>query len=251
MQSIEEIINSEFKIMQEFEFNQRCCDCKTAEPQWGCINHGIFLCLQCAGAHRSMGSQVSIVRSIKMDTWDDYQLRVMRIGGNEKFSKFMAQFGLQFLDISEKYKTSAAEFYRKQIRALANDLPFDEVPPRNEEAGIIVTRDQDVGSGEFAKEGKKNKFKQAFVSFGQKIKKGAHDLGNKPNVVHMKEQSKNFFGKVNEKWSLVLTKTKESKAYLKMKEGSQSAIDSIRKTGKSAIEKLKKKPKNSSDPNNS
>jgi hypothetical protein len=174
-----------------------------------------------------------------MDTWDDYQLRAMKLGGNQKFLSFLEDYHLDSFDISEKYKTTAAEFYRKRLRALASDSPFDEDPPRPEEAAVVFT----PGCPNPPSLEKKNKVKEAFVKLGQEIKKGAQDFNNKPKVVQMREKTKEFFGKVNEKCLEVVQKTKESKAFKKMKEGSQSAFEKMKNSGKNALAKMKIKKK--------
>ena len=45
------------------EGNRRCADCGAGEPDWAVINRGLVLCQHCAGAHRSLGTHISKVRS--------------------------------------------------------------------------------------------------------------------------------------------------------------------------------------------
>jgi len=47
--------------------NNICFDCSKPFPEWVSVNNAIFLCLDCAGVHRSLGLQVSVVRSLTMD----------------------------------------------------------------------------------------------------------------------------------------------------------------------------------------
>ena len=47
-----------------------------AEPRWASWNLGIFICVRCAGIHRSLGSHVSKVRSVNLDAWSQEQLQV-------------------------------------------------------------------------------------------------------------------------------------------------------------------------------
>ena len=54
--------------------NQKCCDCPSLDTDWGSVNHGTLICLDCAGKHRSLGVHVSFVRSIHMDTWTPVQV---------------------------------------------------------------------------------------------------------------------------------------------------------------------------------
>ena len=51
--------------------NQFCCDCHAAKPDWISVNNGVFLCIQCAGKHRSFGVNISFVRSLTLDKIDE------------------------------------------------------------------------------------------------------------------------------------------------------------------------------------
>ncbi|XP_037077071.1 arf-GAP with coiled-coil, ANK repeat and PH domain-containing protein 3-like [Pollicipes pollicipes] len=62
--------------------NERCCDCGRAEPTWASINLGVTLCIECSGIHRSLGVQVSKIRSLTLDAWEPEILRVMAELGN-------------------------------------------------------------------------------------------------------------------------------------------------------------------------
>lgn len=47
--------------------NKECADCGKENPDWVSINIGSIICIECSGIHRSLGSHVSKVRSLKMD----------------------------------------------------------------------------------------------------------------------------------------------------------------------------------------
>ena len=71
--------------------NLRCADCglKSPRPSWASVNLGVFLCLRCAGIHRSLGVHVSQVRSCSLDVWTFEQLEtVLRCGGNAIANSF-------------------------------------------------------------------------------------------------------------------------------------------------------------------
>lgn len=73
--------------------NNICADCKTDENlDWASCNLGIFLCQDCASIHRSLGVDHSRVKSIRLDNWDDEQVKRMAEQGNIETNKKYEQF---------------------------------------------------------------------------------------------------------------------------------------------------------------
>lgn len=40
------------------------------------VQLGIFLCMRCAGAHRKLGTHITKVKSLSMDSWTNDQVEV-------------------------------------------------------------------------------------------------------------------------------------------------------------------------------
>jgi hypothetical protein len=61
-----------------------CADCGVpSSVAWVSINLGMFVCIDCSGAHRALGTHVSQIRSVELDEWDDALVEhVRRMGGN-------------------------------------------------------------------------------------------------------------------------------------------------------------------------
>ena len=78
-----------FKQLQLDSDNQQCFDCSQPNPQWASVNNGIFICMNCAALHRSMGLSISFVRSLSMDSWTEKQLRMMALGSNKNLKNFL------------------------------------------------------------------------------------------------------------------------------------------------------------------
>lgn len=50
-------------------YNSVCADCGSgSKVEWCSINLGVILCIECSGVHRSLGSHLSKVRSLTLDT---------------------------------------------------------------------------------------------------------------------------------------------------------------------------------------
>lgn len=58
--------------------NDRCADCGRLGPDWSAKNHGVLVCIRCAGAHRKMGTHISTVLSLVADDWDEQSLNMVR-----------------------------------------------------------------------------------------------------------------------------------------------------------------------------
>ncbi|KAJ7481462.1 hypothetical protein FB451DRAFT_1350637 [Mycena latifolia] len=64
--------------------NDVCADCKVKNPRWASHNLGIFICVSCASVHRKIGTHVTKVKSLTMDSWTREQTENMRQNGNIK-----------------------------------------------------------------------------------------------------------------------------------------------------------------------
>ncbi|KAF9960375.1 hypothetical protein BGZ72_007180 [Mortierella alpina] len=64
--------------------NKYCVDCRKKDPRWASFNLGCFMCIRCSGVHRSMGTHISKVKSVDLDSWTTDQVENMIKWGNEK-----------------------------------------------------------------------------------------------------------------------------------------------------------------------
>lgn len=120
--------------ISKLDGNTKCCDCSSLDCEWGNVNHGTLICLECAGKHRSLGVHVSFVRSIYMDTWSPLQLEMMRQGGNGQIKDFFDKIDLVYQNnhITSIYSTEGASFYRHRLKdrvdqVLAGEFPSERV----------------------------------------------------------------------------------------------------------------------------
>ncbi|XP_034038142.1 arf-GAP with Rho-GAP domain, ANK repeat and PH domain-containing protein 3 isoform X2 [Thalassophryne amazonica] len=72
--------------------NRTCADCRALNPDWASINLFVVICKNCAGQHRSLGTMVSKVQSLKLDTsvWSNEIVQLFIMLGNDRANEFWA-----------------------------------------------------------------------------------------------------------------------------------------------------------------
>jgi len=68
--------------------NQECADCAVHDPEWASVNQGTTLCMECAGVHRSLGTHISRVKSLALDSWSPEEVQgFIAKGGNKEVNR--------------------------------------------------------------------------------------------------------------------------------------------------------------------
>lgn len=68
--------------------NRMCADCKAKQSEWASTGLGVFICIDCSGVHRSLGTHITLVRSCTLDTWSMDAVRRMQAIGNKVANQY-------------------------------------------------------------------------------------------------------------------------------------------------------------------
>ncbi|KIW98736.1 uncharacterized protein Z519_00399 [Cladophialophora bantiana CBS 173.52] len=167
--------------------NSQCADCGAKNPAWASWNLGIFLCMRCASLHRKLGTHISKVKSLSMDTWSTEQVENMRRNGNNAVNKIYNPKNKKPdmpLDVDE-VDSAMERFIRKkyQEKSLSHGKP--EPPQRDDDLPSSYSRPQagDPDSPPPPLPPKKGKF----FGFGLRASSSAYTLSKHDKKKHHKE----------------------------------------------------------------
>ena len=104
------MLRDDQKIVKSLEGNNICADCEQTNPTWCSVSFGILLCLECSGKHRGLGTHISFVRSLDMDSFSAKQIQVLKIGGNKQCNSYLQDQHTQQQPQQQKENTTTDDF---------------------------------------------------------------------------------------------------------------------------------------------
>ena len=128
--------NPEFSNLLKDPENQQCFDCGKTPAQWASVNNAVYLCINCSGLHRGYGVNISYIRSITLDTWNENQINLMKFGGNKNLRELLELYNIDKNKVDKNilYNSKIMDFYRKYLKKKANNEDNDEKAPSKEDA---------------------------------------------------------------------------------------------------------------------
>ena len=116
---------------------------------WASLNNAVLICIYCSGTHRGFGTHISFIRSVALDTWSPDQVHRLATGGNARAKKYFQRYNLLSVPADVRYKSKAAEAYRRNLdREIAGE-PLEE-PPTFEDGRAPMVSAARTGNAMFA-----------------------------------------------------------------------------------------------------
>ena len=203
--------NLQFKEILQDPENLCCFDCGKTPAQWASINNSIFLCISCSGIHRGFGVQISFIKSITLDSWNENQIKMMRLGGNKNCRKLLEKYEIDKNKVNKTilYHSKIMNYYRIFLKNKVNNIPMEIQAPSNEEAlknfegsninNLEENKFSSVGNNKI-NEKKEEKF---FSNIINKAYEGTKDVYNKIGEMKITEKIKNVANSVKEKGNAI------------------------------------------------
>jgi hypothetical protein len=69
--------------------SNKCTDCEADSPTWCSINWLCLICIDCSGVHRSLGVQISKIRSLRLDNLEPELIDVLDVIGQDKINSIL------------------------------------------------------------------------------------------------------------------------------------------------------------------
>ena len=124
--------------------NQKCFDCEASPANWLCVNNAIFLCSKCAGEHRGYGTIISNLKFMMLDKLNEFQIAIMKRGGNDKLNKLLKEYNVDKKKIDKLilYSSKLLEYHRDYLyNKLAGKK--DPKPPTKYDSNKIMDNFKD------------------------------------------------------------------------------------------------------------
>ncbi|AQZ14686.1 GTS1 (YGL181W) [Zygosaccharomyces parabailii] len=130
--------------------NSNCADCKAAShPRWASWSLGVFVCIKCAGVHRSLGTHISKVKSVDLDIWKEEHLVVLvkmrsNVEANKRYeARLPESLRRPITDSSKLQSFIRSKYEAKKWLGEPDEAPREESSSRESSLGEAGPKQED------------------------------------------------------------------------------------------------------------
>ena len=116
--------------------NNKCADCGAVNPTWLDINWLVLLCMDCSGVHRSLGVQISKIKSLELDNINSDYIELLFMIKQFQINKILEE-KLKENEDQKPTSTDSREQKEKFIINKYKDKKYINIPPIDDENNII------------------------------------------------------------------------------------------------------------------
>lgn len=95
-------------------FNKFCVDCKRERSTHFVVTLGVYVCEDCSNKliFAAGGNSNCLIKRIFNEQWDNYHLKSVAYGGNEKFFHYLREYGAERKTLAENYNKDFLKYFR-------------------------------------------------------------------------------------------------------------------------------------------
>ena len=140
-----DLANDNLLPIVQIESNQVCNDCGKSNPHWCSITNAVFLCPSCARTHKKFNKNISTIKSLEVDDWSKEEIKILKLGGNERFTNLIKSYNIPLTKDNKEYKyyTKAAQYYRDSLIAEAKEQDVKNIKKPSLREGIEILYQDD------------------------------------------------------------------------------------------------------------
>jgi Arf-GAP/coiled-coil/ANK repeat/PH domain-containing protein len=130
--------SSKDNLIERLIASTKCTDCDADSPTWCSINWLCLICIDCSGVHRSLGVQISKIRSLRLDNMEPELTELIDTMKQEKINKVLEELAKSY----DKPKPNS--LYNEKEVYITNKYKakkFMKIPNRNDNRQELPAED--------------------------------------------------------------------------------------------------------------